>query len=167
MIFLIIPLLIALSFVLTTFIGYWIHRAFHKDWAGLFYRAHLDHHAKQYPASNFTSDVYRSSGGNDSRWYFIIVFLPLLIAIAMGSYLISLPFWYPLTIICTMLAVGHFHEVVHESFHLNTTRWSKLPFYQEWKDLHWNHHKWVQKNFGIFSYKLDKLFGTYKDSKKT
>jgi len=164
----IVFLVIINSFLLTTLFGHVAHWAIHHRWMGKLYEAHTVHHVDMYPPRDFESDAYRSSGKNSSFFVFFLLGLPLL----------ALPFvlvlFHAITVPLAFLSmgvmglVGLFNDVIHDSFHMRVTRWSKIiPWYSLMKQAHVVHHKHVKKNFGIFTFLWDKLLGTYMPAHET
>lgn len=161
----IITLLIILgSAVFTTFIGYWAHKAFHQEWSGMFYKAHMNHHTIQYPPEDFTSDTYRSAGKDNTLWYFVLAFLPIMAMVVASHFFLGVSVWTCACILASMIGTGLLHDYMHDAFHLNKTVWKYLPGFERLRELHKIHHIDQSKNFGIFNFSLDKLFKTYKDN---
>jgi sterol desaturase/sphingolipid hydroxylase (fatty acid hydroxylase superfamily) len=156
-------LTIAGSVAATVFFGYWSHRLFHNPISGPFYKAHMNHHTVQYPPEDFTSDVYRSAGKDNTLWYFALAFSPLMIMIVLSHFLLGVSLWTCACVIASMIATGLVHDYLHDGFHLNKSLWQYLPFFSRWQELHKIHHVDMSKNFGIFSFLFDKLFKTYQD----
>ncbi len=156
-------LTIAGSIAMTTFLGYWTHRLFHKPISGPFYRAHINHHAVQYPPEDFTSDIYRSAGKDNSLWYFALAFSPLMIIIALSYFLLGTSLWTCVCILGSMIGTGLVHDYMHDGFHLNKSYWHYLPGFSRLIELHKVHHVDMSKNYGIFSFVFDKMFKTYQD----
>lgn len=146
-----------------TFLGYVIHWSFHQKWSGKFYKSHLNHHTKQYPASNFYSDVYRDAGKDNSVYLFMIVFSPLIITMLLLTITNTIPYLLGSIILAEMAVVGFLNNEMHDSFHIKGTMWEKLPFFKRLTDLHYIHHVDMSRNFGIFSFVWDKVFGTYEE----
>lgn len=156
-------MVMASAALLTCFLGYWIHRAFHSEWSGPFFKAHLNHHTIQYPPEDFTSDEYRSAGKDNSLIYFALAFLPVIAFIIALCLFLGVSLWTCGCAIATMVVVGLLHDSMHDSFHLNKTKWSYVPLYGTWKELHRTHHEHMGSNYGIFSFTFDRLFKTYKE----
>ncbi len=156
-------LTIAASAAATTFLGYWTHRLFHKSISGPFYNAHMSHHTVQYPPGDFTSDEYRSAGKNNTLWYFALAFSPLMIMIVLSHFLFGVSIWTCGCILASMIATGYLHDYMHDGFHLNKSFWQYMPGFHRLQELHRIHHDDMTKNYGIFSFALDKLFSTYQD----
>lgn len=147
---------------LGTFLGYIFHRMFHQPWSGRFYEAHMTHHLKLYPPTDYYSDTYRKPGRDNTVWLFAAVFSPL------GVLVIGLMFWHVISIlmgigiIAEMSLIGFVNNSMHDGFHLNRSFWDRFGFYARLRKLHFEHHVDMGKNYGIFSFVWDKLFGTYK-----
>ena len=155
-----------ISFVATSFIGYWVHRLYHLPISGPFYRAHMNHHLQQYPPSDFTSDIYRSAGADNTVLYFILTFLPIIVAIIASVFFLGVSIWVCLSIFAGMFSAGILHDKLHDAYHLNQSYWQYLPFFRRLQDLHRIHHQGDMKtNYGIFSFVCDRLFGTFQNIK--
>lgn len=161
-------LLLLLTFLVascaTTLFGYVAHLLLHQPWMGRFNQAHLTHHDKLYPPSDFFSDTYRSAGKDNSVILFAILGIPLLLIPVLLFYFKAIGLFTMLFAMASMIGIGLLHDRVHDSFHLNN-HWLKiLPFYRKWLDLHYQHHVNVKTNYGIFLFVWDKLFKTYKEN---
>lgn len=155
-----ISILVATGFS-TTFLGYWIHFAFHQPWSLWFYRAHMNHHQIQYPSIDFYSDRYRSAGKDNTTTLFLIAAIPVVL-------FLLLSILFGLISISTLLLVaggtcfwGFLHDHFHDHFHIATSPWSKLPLFRNWRKLHYVHHLNMSLNYGIIFFYWDKLFKTY------
>jgi sterol desaturase/sphingolipid hydroxylase (fatty acid hydroxylase superfamily) len=152
-----------LTFLLTTLLGYLIHWALHQQWSGSFYKAHINHHFKQYPKHNLMSDVYRDAGKDNTTYLFILCFSPLIIGLCVSIFIGLIPLLYGIMMFSEMVIIGLLNNYMHDGFHLNNTIWNHLPGYQRLRELHFIHHFSVQKNLGIFTFMWDKLLGTFRD----
>lgn len=163
MIRLLCTLLVAFSATgfITTFLGYWVHWAFHQPWSLRFYHAHMNHHQIQYPPADFLSETYRGAGRDSTVILFAIAFAPVLLTIA----LLTLFGFFSLTtciISLASLAVwGFAHDYFHDQFHLTNTFWKKFAFFIKLRSTHYLHHLDMSKNYGIVFFQWDKLFKTY------
>jgi sterol desaturase/sphingolipid hydroxylase (fatty acid hydroxylase superfamily) len=156
-------LIIVGSALFTSFVGYWTHRLFHNPICGPLYDAHMDHHTVQYPPGNLTSDVYRSSGKNNSAFIFTLAFSPIMLMVIASHFLLGISIWTCACVLASMIGTGLLHDYIHDGFHLNKSIWQRLPFFSRWQELHNIHHVDMSKNYGIFSFIFDKAFKTYKD----
>lgn len=148
--------------VLGTFLGYIFHRMFHQEWSGRFYQAHMTHHLKLYPPTDYYSDEYRNPGKDNTVWLFAAVFSPLLVLI-LGLILTSvIPTLLGIMALIEMATIGWLNNSMHDGFHLKKSFWDRFGFYVNLRKLHFEHHVDMGKNYGIFSFMWDKLFGTYK-----
>lgn len=157
-------LIIAITFVFSTFLGYWAHLAFHQSWSGIFYRAHTNHHTIQYPPNDFISEKYRSAGKYNSAYYFTFIFLPIIGLLVSSVFFLGISTFTCLIILATMLSVGLLHDNIHDSFHLQNSIWHHLPFHKKWQQLHLVHHIDQSKNFGVYNFLFDKLFKTFQNN---
>ena len=156
---------IILSFLITSLFGYVVHWSLHQKWAGILYKAHRVHHYKNYPISDFVSDTYRQAGINSTPKFFFIGALPLIIT--------PIVLWYigvmPLSILISILVVegimGFLHNYLHDAFHIRNHWLYKVPvinkWFAKWFKLHFLHHYNISKNFGIFNFFWDRVFGSF------
>lgn len=156
-----------LVFLGTTFLGYIVHWAIHQKWSGLFYRAHCNHHELQYPAFpayKFLSDTYRDAGKDNTVYYFILLFLPILSIFPLLSFFGYLPIWMSISIILEMLLIGQLHNYLHDQIHLSKPKLD-IKYINKLRYIHYIHHESHHYNhiynFGIFYFIWDKLFKTY------
>lgn len=158
-------LVLIFTYIFVTFFGFVVHRALHQKWAGRFNISHMNHHLKLYPTSDFTSDIYRKPGKNNTARMFAIASIPVAL-IPVVLYFIGV-FALPLMIVCIveMLILGFLHDFFHDSFHINNHWFGKLPVLGTWfkklVKLHFIHHVDMQKNLGIFVFHWDRIFSTY------
>lgn len=124
----------------------------------------MAHHLKMYPPSNFSSDVYRGTGKDSSLIFFIIALIPLIILLIIIGLLIN---YVPAMIagIVTLVLNGLLHNYIHDSFHINKSWVRRFSSFQRLEKLHYIHHANMRKNFGIFTFYWDRLFGSFKDYK--
>lgn len=145
-------LLFFASAVFVDFVGYWLHRLAHVPGSPL-HRAHLTHHAVNYPPQSVLSDRYRSSR-KDSL---IIWFAPVGIAYA-GLVALAAP--HPIPVLVGGLVSAALSSALHDLSHISGSivwRWSLL------KGIgvrHHAHHFKMKRNFGILLPVWDNLFGT-------
>jgi sterol desaturase/sphingolipid hydroxylase (fatty acid hydroxylase superfamily) len=148
---------------LGTFLGYIFHRMFHQPWSGKFYDAHMTHHTKLYPASDYTSDEYREPGKDNTVWLFLLAFSPLGIIVLSLMLFSVIPIAMGIGIILEMILIGFVNNNMHDGFHLRKSFWDRFKFFSHLRKLHYEHHVDMSKNYGIFYFMWDKLFGTFKN----
>lgn len=158
-----VVLYLLLAYLFTTFFGYVVHKAFHKPWMGRAYKAHMNHHLKQYPPNDFYSDKYRSAGKDNTVYLFILAFLPILFTIKLLMYLSILTAPVGVAMLAVMIGVGLLHNYIHDAFHLNKTFLRKFKFFKRLEKLHYIHHIDMRKNLGIYTFIWDKVFKTFRN----
>jgi len=152
------------AIVLGSFVGYWIHRALHKPWAGPFYRGHMEHHLELYPASRLTSETYELK-----RWYHSgsVLFTPgailLLTVNAVVMWLLGVSLWHFTVFGVGLVGFGLLNDWVHDAFHLREHKLQKLSYFRKLRRKHFQHHFNMEKNFGIVSLHWDSVFKTEED----
>ena len=144
-----------LIFLIGTFIGHALHWAMHKKWSGKLYKIHRAHH-KLYTYNNYYSIRYRSAGKDNSALYFV----PL-IALIVGSLILLAPSEFRLWLLLESIAIGSINEILHINFHLDDSWLKKFKWFRKLNDLHKQHHRKVNTNYGIFWFGWDRVFGSY------
>lgn len=152
------------TYLLTSLLGYVVHWAIHKPWAGRAYRAHRAHHIVLYPPGKLISDTYLSAGHQSTVYTFLLAFAPLLlipiVLWAVGWFTLA----HAAVAVLAMGAVGLLNDLIHDSFHVRDHWLSKvIPGYQRMRQLHFVHHVNMRRNFGIYSFIWDRIFGTLKE----
>lgn len=151
-----------IAFLVTTLFGQIVHWTLHQRWSGSLNKSHMTHHLALYPVSSYRSETYRDPGKDSTVKIFALAALPLLAAPILLCCLGKISVFLTLWALAEMLTLGWLHDSIHDSFHLYKTFWSKLPWYKGWAKLHYLHHVDMQKNFGIFTFFWDRVFGTLK-----
>lgn len=142
------------SAVFVDFVGYWLHRWAHVRESHM-YRAHMTHHAVNYPPHRFFSSEYRSSGGDGLARYF----LPFGVAYAV---LLALACPSPLAAILGGLAVAGASSLLHDLTHIEgSIAWRIRPL-KHLAEHHRTHHLKMGRNFGILCDVWDRLFRTHR-----
>jgi len=154
---------IIFTFALLTLLGYAFHAMFHKPWSGQFFKAHMNHHLKQYPPTDFYSDTYRYAGKDNTVVLFGLVFSPLVVTMIVLTATGAVSLFLGLSVLAEMGIIGWLNNSLHDSFHLRNTFWERFAFFERLKKLHFQHHVNMQSNYGIFSFVWDKIFRTYND----
>ena len=156
---------IIICFLVTTLFGHSVHWALHQTWTGSVHNAHMTHHLKLYPPSDYTSEVYREAGADSTPKFFALAAIPLILTpiILWATGVVSL------SIMITALVVeglmGFLHNYLHDAFHIKKHWLYGIPFlgviFGKWVATHYLHHVDMSKNFGIFTFHWDKIFGTH------
>lgn len=157
-------LVLAVSLVVSSLFGHFIHWAIHQRWSGVFYRSHMEHHLELYPPGNLLSGVYKKA-----KWYHrgIFLFTPAFLVI-LGTagglmWWAGAPIWMLVTFGATMLGFGLLNDFVHDSTHIWNHWLGMFKWFKRARRAHFAHHRNMKKNFGIFYFGWDKLFGTYRE----
>lgn len=164
-----IILTILVSFLATTLFGHTVHWSLHQTWTGMVHEAHMTHHLRLYPPSDYTSAVYRNAGKDSTPRFFAIAAIPLVLA----PIILWFVGWLSLTLMIVALSVealmGFLHNYLHDAFHIERHWLYSAPFIGTWfgrlVGLHYLHHVDMSKNFGIFTFHWDKVFRTFWDKK--
>jgi len=158
-------LTILISYIITSLFGYVIHWSLHQSWAGQFNTAHMTHHLKLYPPEDFTSDTYRHAGKDSTPKFFALAAIPLIITpIILGA--LGILSWYLVVTVLVMEGLmGFLHDYIHDAFHIYNHWMSRVPvlkvIFHKWVELHYLHHVNMEKNYGIFVFHWDRLFGSF------
>lgn len=152
-----------IAYLLTSLLGYVIHWAIHRPWAGKAYRAHRAHHIDLYPPGKLISDEYRFAGSQSTVYTFLLAFSPLLLL----PIILAIVGWFSIAqaiaALVAMGLVGLLNDIIHDSFHVKNHWLSRLiPGYDRMQQLHFIHHVNMKKNFGIYSFFWDRLFRTFR-----
>jgi sterol desaturase/sphingolipid hydroxylase (fatty acid hydroxylase superfamily) len=157
-----------LTFLVVTLFGHIAHWCLHQPWAGKVHQAHLTHHIRLYPPSDFMSVQYRDAGKDATPKFFILTGAPLILApiILCGLGVIHWPVM--LTILLTEAVVGYPHNYLHDAFHIQDHWMSRVwpidRLFKLWVELHYIHHVDMTSNYGIYTFLWDKVFGTFRRS---
>ena len=156
---------ILLTFLATSLFGHVEHFALHQPWSGKVNVAHMAHHQKLYPSSNYLSDVYRDAGKDSTPKFFAVAALPLVLAPIILCLVGVIPWTIMVAILVVELVQGFLHNYLHDAFHIRGHWLYRVPvvrnWFARWVKLHYLHHVNMQTNFGIFTFHWDKLLGTY------
>lgn len=153
------------AFLVSGLFGYVVHRSLHQKWTGRLNRKHMTHHLTLYPPSDYLSDEYRSPGKDNTVKIFALAALPLVATpIVLGIFgILSVPL--VITALVVMLSMGFLHDYIHDAFHIRNHLLTRIPvikgIFAHWNELHYLHHVDMQKNYGIFLFHWDYLFGTF------
>ena len=154
-------LTVLIVFLGTTFFGYWTHKWFHSPTSGRFYRAHLTHHFTLYPPERFLSEKYLSPGKDNTAFLFTLLGIPLIILPIILFAFHIIPLLIFVVSIISLAVFGFAHDILHDAFHIQHHWLRRFGWFLYLTNLHYNHHKNVQTNFGIYSFWCDKLFGSF------
>jgi sterol desaturase/sphingolipid hydroxylase (fatty acid hydroxylase superfamily) len=152
------------SLLVASFFGHVVHWALHQRQAGIFYRAHREHHVDLYPPGKLVSDSYRSA-----KWCHrgpVLFTLPLLVILGAACgllWLLAAPWWTSVVFSGVLVGYGFFNDYVHDSFHLRRHPWVRFAWFRRARKLHLLHHVNTGSNFGIVSFGWDRAFGTLND----
>lgn len=161
-----ILLTILVTYVVVSLFGFIVHWSLHQPWAGYFGKAHMTHHLKLYPPQDFTSKKYRNAGKDDTLFAFALASIPM-IAFPVLLAIFGVISWpIAVTAVVVELLLGFLHDWMHATFHIENHWLSRLPvvrvIFPVWIKLHYVHHVDMSKNYGIFAFHWDRVFGTYK-----
>lgn len=148
-------LILAVGLFLCEFVGYFIHRALHSPKTGVLYQKHMTHHLKLYPVTDFYSQKYRSPGKDSTIITFAIFF-----AAFAGLMLLILPLKFGIIWGTELLIFGFLNDYLHDVFHIKPNWLEKRKWFQRLRDVHFIHHQDMSKNYGIFTFLGDRIFGT-------
>lgn len=153
------------TYAATGLLGYVVHWAIHQKWAGKAYRSHRAHHIDLYPPGRLVSDEYRDAGSKSTVWTFLLAFSPLML-LPIIFWATGVIAWFQAAAALTaMIVVGLINDVVHDSFHVVRHPLARfIPRFAALRSRHFVHHHNMKRNFGIFSFTWDRLFGTFKDA---
>lgn len=151
-----LALVLVAGFIAFEFLGHAFHRLLHSKWSGALHRAHMTHHLKLYPPSDFLSAKYRNAGADSTTYRFAAVAAVVAVGIAL-----LFPLHYSLPLVAELAVIGLANSYVHDSVHIRGHWMERFAVYQRWRDLHWMHHVDMGTNFGIFTFLADRALGSY------
>ena len=153
-----VPLFVG-SWLLVDFIGYWLHRLAHQPWSPL-YASHMTHHVQLYPAKDFTSDKYRSSGGDSlALWFAPMLALYWILSVVLLG-------WASVPVLVGSLPPALLSTFVHDWTHTNNSPLRYTKWTRKWIYIHLQHHRNHKKDLGITIFWWDRLFRTYKEPRQ-
>lgn len=153
---------LAAGTVIVQAVGYIVHRLAHYPISGKLYQSHMFHHAKAYPPGRYTSKKYLNPDENPLKMIFVTAFAIVNMAVLILCPLLFFIGFFLSTAICSLA-----NEYVHDAFHVENHPLARLPGFMWLSDLHKVHHENVKKNFGIYLFWFDRMFGTFKKLKRT
>lgn len=151
-----------ICYIVLSFLGYLFHYVLHQRWSGPFYRAHMNHHLKKYPHTDFFSETYRDAGKDNTVFLFTIAFSPLIVLATLLTITETISIMHGVFILSQMAILGWLNNSIHDACHLKISMWDKFPFFERIRTIHFIHHYDMAKNFGIFSFEWDFVFRTFK-----
>jgi sterol desaturase/sphingolipid hydroxylase (fatty acid hydroxylase superfamily) len=156
---------IIFSFFFTTLFGHISHWSFHQPWSGSVHKSHMTHHLKLYPPSDYLSDKYRDAGKDSTPKFFIIAAIPVILTPILLWHFGIITGAVAITILTTQIIVGLMHNYLHDAFHIRG-HWLYRVYgvrslFAHWTAIHYLHHVDMKKNYGIFTFFWDRIFGTY------
>ena len=121
----------------------------------------MTHHVKLYPQSDLLSDTYRNPGKDNTTF----IFTPLLVVSFLLLEGVLRHFGASIALLCILtvegLIVGILHDYMHTLFHLRKTFLNRYQWFLRLRELHFIHHKHMQRNLGIFWFGWDHVMGSY------
>ena len=121
----------------------------------------MTHHLKLYPPWDYESDTYRDPGKDSTVFPFLILGAPLVLLPVVAGIFGIISVWISVALVFEILLIGFLNDFIHDSFHVKG-HWVRRywPGYERLNRLHFAHHVDMQKNFGIFIFAWDAIFGT-------
>jgi sterol desaturase/sphingolipid hydroxylase (fatty acid hydroxylase superfamily) len=156
----IVILVSLIVFVITTLFGHVVHWSLHQKWTGKLNDAHMTHHLRLYPPSDYVSEIYRNPGKDNTVIIFGAAAIPLLCVPTILFLIGWLSLFLATLATAEMLFIGFMHDRIHDAFHVTKSFWHRLPGFSKWNDLHYLHHIDMSKNYGIFFFGWDWVFNT-------
>jgi hypothetical protein len=158
-------LTILISFFVTSLFGHVVHWALHQSWTGRVNMSHMTHHLKLYPPEDYLSEIYRNAGKDSTPKFFAIAALPLILAPIVLWLCGILPGVLAVTVLVVEGVMGFLHDYLHDAFHIKNHLLTRIPgvkvIFDRWVKIHYLHHVDMGKNYGIFTFHWDRLFGTF------
>jgi len=149
------------AFLLFESFGYLIHFLAHKNWTGLLYKHHLNHHII-YISSTEDKNTFSKPKYERFFWQSFTPWVAGPFALVLFSAYWLLPFYLFVTFAITIILNTIALDYCHEAFHVEGHWLSKYPSFRIRRKLHWYHHRNTKTNLGIIFYFMDKIFKTLK-----
>lgn len=150
------------TFFYGTFLGWLVHWGIHQRWSGFAHRSHMTHHLKLYPPSNLLSETYRDAGKDNTTYIFTPIIAVGFLAYEAILYHWGASFWLLAGLTVEGLLIGLLHDWMHTWFHLSGTRLLKYQWFRDLRELHFYHHRRMNRNFGIYFFGWDRVFRTFR-----
>lgn len=147
---------LAIGFMVFEAVGYGFHRLLHTRWTGSLNKAHMTHHLKLYPPEDYLSNPYRGAGADNTTYRFVAAALVVALAIAL-----VFPWSISLPLLGELALVGALNSYVHDSTHIRGHWLERFWIYRRWRALHYQHHVDMTRNYGIVTFLVDRVAGTY------
>lgn len=154
------------SVLVTSTFGYWMHRILHKEWMGRLHRSHMAHHEQHYPSHDFSSDVYREAGKDNTTWTFVVLGSPIILTPIVLWCLHVVDGATMLSMLSGVGLVGFLNIYVHDWLHLNVHATHRISHVRRLIAIHRVHHEDMGKNFGIYSFVWDRICGTFSKNER-
>lgn len=158
-------LTLLITYLATTLFGFIVHWSLHQKWAGRFNNSHMTHHLKLYPPEDYVSETYRHAGKDNTVITFTFASIPMISFPILLGWLGLLAWPLVVAVIVCELVVGVLHWYIHDAFHIKNHWMGRVPglrdIFQVWNRLHYLHHVDMRKNYGIFVFHWDRVFGTF------
>ena len=139
---------------------YFLHRFSHNPKSGYIYKIHKKHHTIHYPVKSLTSDKYKTDytyGISDG----LLAHGPPTIS-TIGIFYIFLDTDSFIKLLSCILLTAYISDYFHTQIHLKKSWLDNNSWFIKMREIHFNHHKNMKKNFNIIDMNLDKLMKTYK-----
>jgi sterol desaturase/sphingolipid hydroxylase (fatty acid hydroxylase superfamily) len=160
-------LALAVSLVVGYFViqttGYIVHKALHHPALGLIHETHDVHHKKMYPPEDYlNTGKYREVPNEAQPYkYYAAAAVPLVIGV-----FAFLPLSIAIALVTELAVVAWLNDWLHQKLHIKGYWLERYSWFHRLRELHWWHHVDDSKNFGIFSWFADRLFGTFEESQE-
>lgn len=153
------------TFFISSLFGYVVHYGLHQKWTGQFNNAHMTHHLRLYPPSDYVSDKYRNAGKDNTLFVFGAAAIPLVALPIILGVLHILSLALVITALTVMIMMSFLHSYLHDAFHIRNHWLLTVPIigklFVRWVHIHWLHHVDMDTNYGIFLFHWDHIFKTY------
>lgn len=149
-----IALLFVVGFFTAIFMHYGFHRFMgHRPYFKKTFASHAQGHHKSYPRDDYLSKEYRSDNGELTIKHVVPLFcasiLICILTLELGMFMLGLSSAAALSVL------------FHEHYHLIDSPLKRFAFFRELTLSHEVHHVHQDRNMGILTFSLDKLFGTW------
>lgn len=147
-------------------LGYIVHRLLHSHKIARLTNLHMIHHQEIYPPRHLRSESYISPPngrvlGVGLEWLVPIslVTVPAIWCLGLLGFSVV---YIGVFVLAALLWTSIFLSYMHDAFHIRKIWLLRSTWFKRLRKLHDLHHLDMRKNFGICSFTMDRLLGTFK-----
>lgn len=131
-------------------------RLAHNSFGRRFFRNHINFHHSYYSKDHLVSKTYRRNEGNNTPFFLI----PVLLLGACTYFVLPFDFFVAQVIACA--ASFYAHVFFDREYHRAGSRLLRFSWFRRKQELHFVHHRHVDRNFAVIDFFWDRLLGTFR-----